>query len=231
MDIFSQEILAIIGIIALAIILLLALATAIALVSAYLIFRDKQRVERISRTFSNLFLKFLLLVLDVSYVASKKIVSSINGEDMMIDTVSVRIRNALLRKNFRKVPFEDRIVLFPQCLRNLDCETSFSSIEGAKCLKCGKCKIKDAVEKAQELGYKGTYIAPGGGFVKRIIKKTNPSAVIGIGCPYEVNAGMLQVSSKGIPVQGVMLLEDGCVETDIDLEELFEVMELESENA
>ncbi|MBU4266957.1 MAG: DUF116 domain-containing protein, partial [Candidatus Altiarchaeota archaeon] len=45
-------------------------------------------------------------------------------------------------------------------------------------------------------------------------------------CPYEINMGLLEVSNKGIPCQGVLLLNSGCVGTDIDLEEVFNVMEL-----
>jgi len=38
--------------------------------------------------------------------------------------------------------------------------------------------------------------------------------------------GLLDVSSKGIPCQGVMLLNSGCVTTDVDLNAAFEAMEL-----
>jgi len=62
--------------------------------------------------------------------------------------------------------------------------------------------------------------------VKRILKKVTPKGVIGVGCPYEVNWGMLEVSSKGIPCQGVILLNSGCVMTDVDLSIVYETMEL-----
>lgn len=193
--------------------------------AVYFIFRDKRLVGRIHSTFSHIVLDIMLFFLDLSYIPLKKIISVLGRNGNQIDIVLVEIRNMLLRNSFSNVPYKDRLVVVPQCLRNIDCKTTFNSVEGAQCLKCGKCKIIEIVEKAQELGYMGVYIAPGGGFVRRIIKKMKPKAVLGIGCAWEVNAGILEVASEGIPVQGVMLLRDGCVETDVDLEQVFEVME------
>ena len=193
--------------------------------AVYFIFRDKKLVGRIHSKFSHIVLDIILFFLDLSYVPLKKIISVLGRNSNRIDIVLIEIRNMLLRNSFSNVPFKDRVVLVPQCLRNIDCKTTFNSVEGARCLKCGKCKIIDIVKKADELGYMGVYIAPGGGFVRRIIKKMKPKAVLGIGCAWEVNAGILEIASKGIPVQGVRLLRDGCVETDVDLKQVFEVME------
>ncbi len=186
------------------------------LILAYIVFKKK-------RIF---FPHFLLFLIDSFYMPSKKIVSLFNGNEKMIDIVGVELRNILLEEKFRSIPYKDRIVLLPQCLRSLDCPIKFSSIEGAQCAKCGRCKVVKIVKRAEDLGYKGTYIAPGGGFVKRILKKIKPSGVLGIGCAYEVNWGMLEVSSKGIPCQGVIILRDGCVETDLDMDSVFERMEM-----
>jgi len=225
MEFMSQDILADIGLFSLAAIILLVLALFMGLVLAYIIFKKKGFSETL-HGMSSIVLKILLLILDSLYIPSKRIVSFFGGDDLMIDYAASEARNILLKKEFSKVPYSGRIVIAPQCLRDIDCKTSFSSETGAKCLNCGKCKIFEITKKAQELGYKGTYIAPGGGFVKRIIRKFKPSAVIGLGCPYELNMGLLEVSNKGIPCQGVLLLNSGCVGTDVDLEEVFNVMEL-----
>jgi len=226
MEFLSREILADIGMLSIVAIVLLAVALFMGLILAYLIFKKKGFTEKLYRVFSSLTLRILLLIFDSLYIPSKRIVSLLGGDDLMIDNAAAETRNILLRKEFSKVPYSDRIVILPQCLRSLECKTSFSSEEGAQCLRCGKCKIFKITEKADELGYKGSYIAPGGGFVKRIIKKFKPSGVIGLGCPYEVNMGLLEVSNRGIPCQGVILLNSGCVETDVDLDDVFRVMEL-----
>ncbi|RLI95867.1 MAG: hypothetical protein DRO92_00875 [Candidatus Altiarchaeales archaeon] len=225
MDLFSKEILSYIGIIVVIIISIILVLTVLSLILVYFIFRNKVLIEKISSIFSSITLKILLFMLDLLYIPSKKIISMLGGNDNMIDIVSIDIRNMLLKNSFSAVPFEDRIIILPQCLRSLECKTSFNSIKGAQCLKCGKCKICDIAKKAEELKYKGCYIAPGGGFVRRIINEIKPKAVLGIGCPYEVNIGMLEVSNKGIPVQGITLLKTGCVETDVELNDVFRVME------
>ena len=225
MEFLNQEILADIGLFSLAAIVLLVLALFMGLILAYIIFKKKGFSETL-HGISSMFLRILLLILDSLYIPAKRIVSFFGGDDLMIDHAASETRNLLLKKEFSKVPYSGRIVIAPQCLRHMDCKTSFSSEAGAQCLGCKKCKIFEIAKKANELGYKGTYIAPGGGFVKRIIKRFKPSGVIGIGCPYEINMGLLEVSNKGIPCQGVLLLNSGCVGTDIDLEEVFNVMEL-----
>jgi uncharacterized protein len=192
----------------------------------YMMFRNTRIIKFINNRISSSILRILLLVLDLLYMPAKKITIMVGGNDFMVDIVSTEMRNILLKNKFSEVPFSQRIIVLPQCLRGIDCPAKFSSVEGAKCMGCGKCKIREIAKKAKELGYIGTYIAPGGGFVKRIIKTTKPGAVIGVGCPYEVNLGLLEVSSKGIPVQGVTLLNSGCVTTDIDLNAVFETMEI-----
>jgi len=226
MEFLSRETLADIGILSIVVLVLLAVALFLGLILAYVIFKKKGFTERLHRTFSSLALRLLLLIFDSLYIPSKRIVSLLGGNDLMIDHAAADVRNILLRKEFSQVPYPERIVIVPQCLRSLECKTSFSSEEGAKCLRCRKCKISRIAEMADKLDYMGTYIAPGGGFVKRIIKRFRPSAVIGLGCPYEVNMGLLEVSNKGIPCQGVILINSGCVETDVELEEVFRVMEL-----
>ena len=226
MDLLSDEILKQIGIVALilaAVALVLLIGT---IILTYVMFRNTRIIKFINNRLSSLILKILLPVLDLLYMPAKKVVIMAGGNDFMIDIVSTEIRNILLKNQFSMVPYNQRIIVLPQCLRGIDCPAKFSSVEGAKCISCGKCKIKEIAARAKELGYIGTYIAPGGGFVKRIIKSTKPGAVIGVGCPYEVNLGLLEVSSKGIPVQGVTLLNSGCVTTDVDLNAVFETMEL-----
>ncbi len=226
MNIFSDELLKNIGLISVITIAALVSVLLIALLLTYLMFRNTKIIKFINNKVSSVVLKVLLDILDLMYMPAKKITITLGGNDMMTDVVGTEIRNILFKNTFSRVPYNERIIVIPQCLRSLECPAKFNSVEGAKCIECGKCKIKEISRKAKELGYIGTYIAPGGGFVKRIIKKTKPHAMIGIGCPYEVNLGLLEVSSKGIPCQGVTLLNSGCVTTDVDLNAVFETMEL-----
>jgi hypothetical protein len=226
MALFSDELLKNIGLASIITVVSVIALLILAIGLTYLMFRNTKIIKFINNRVSSIVLKVLLTILDLLYMPAKKTIIMVGGNDMMIDVVGTEIRNILFKNTFSQVPYDQRIIVIPQCLRSMDCPAKFNSVEGAKCVECGKCKIREISKKAKELGYIGTYIAPGGGFVKRIIKKTKPGAMIGIGCPYEVNLGLLEVSSKGIPCQGVTLLNNGCVTTDVDLNAVFETMEL-----
>ena len=75
------------------------------------------------------------------------------------------------------------------------------------------------------LGYT-VFIAPGGSLVKRMVKKYKPKAVIGVGCPPEINEGSALMEAYGIPVLSVPLTKDGCVNTCVDIDELLEALHL-----
>lgn len=195
--------------------ILLAVLIFIGLVLTYVVF-TRRRI---------FFPKLILFVIDSLYIPSKRIVSFFNGNEMMIDSVGVEIRNMLLKEKFSEVPYEKRLIILPQCLRSIDCPTKLSSVEGMKCLKCKKCKIWRIVKKAEELGYIGCFIIPGGGFIKRIIRKFKPQGILGIACPYELNLAMMEFSGF-IAGYGVYLSKTGCVETDVDLEAVFEAIEM-----
>ncbi|MBN2015159.1 MAG: DUF116 domain-containing protein [Candidatus Altiarchaeota archaeon] len=231
MELFSQEILANIGMAAIVLAIIFAILLSLGLVFVYISFKNRGVIRFVSSKFGSVVIKVLLFLMDSLYLPSRKIISLLGGNEKMIDIVNVEMRNMLLKKRFSEVPYGNRVVIVPQCLRSLECPAKFSSIEGAQCAKCGRCKVFEVTKKAESLGYKGVYIAPGGGFVRRIIGKIKPRAAIGIGCPVEVYWGMLELSNKGIPSQGVVLLRDGCVETDVNMEELFNVMEMRQDGS
>ncbi|MBN2251763.1 MAG: DUF116 domain-containing protein [Candidatus Altiarchaeota archaeon] len=226
MDLLNDGIFTYIGVIAVAGFAVFAVLLLLTILLTFLFFRNTNAIKQVHSRATATLLKALLWVIDILYIPSKKITAMLSGNDTMIDVVATEMRNILLKKEFMQIPYSQRVVLVPQCLRNIDCPARVNSVKGAQCVKCGKCKIKEITEKAEELGYMGTYIAPGGGFVKRIIKSVKPRAVIGLGCPEEVNMGLLLVTSKGLACQGVILLNSGCVETDVDLNTVYETMEL-----
>jgi hypothetical protein len=226
MALLTDSLLQVIGAVAVFGVVVVVLLLVATLVVAYWMFRDRRVIMFIYSKVSATLLAVLLFSLDLMYFPAKKIVAWLNGNEFMVDIVATECRNILLRKQFMAVPYNQRVVIVPQCLRGAACPARFSSVEGAKCMGCGACKIKDITAKAKELGYLGTYIAAGGGFVRRILQSVKPRAVIGLGCPLEVNMGLTEITGKGLIGQGVMLLKSGCVETDVDLGAVYETMEL-----
>lgn len=204
------------GKIFLAVLIAFVVVLAAASVLLYLVFKHKKIY----------FPLFILSVFESFHGLGKRIISFFGGNDEIVDVVLVELRNMMLKEKFSKTDYKDRVIFLPQCLRALDCPGKLNSAEGLKCIKCKKCKIYEVIERAEKLGYRGVFIVPGGGFVKRIIKTVKPKAVLGVSCAYETNSGMYEVSKFGIPSQGVLLSRAGCVTTDVELEKLFEVMEL-----
>ncbi len=134
------------------------------------------------------------------------------ADDSMVDDVGVRLRNYINTKKFLETPYEKRFIFMPQCLRSVQCPAKLTP-EGIMCIDCGRCGIGEAKKYAESLGYR-FYVVPGSSFIKRIIKKGRPGAIVGVGCSH----------SHGIPARGVPLSTSGCVATSIDWEAFYEAI-------
>lgn len=141
-----------------------------------------------------------------------------------IDLLYIELKNAMGREALRRMDNSRIFVFLPQCLRNSKtCEAKLTE-DGWECAKCGghrTCKVFLIKEKAESLGYR-VFIAPGGSMVGKIVKKYKPGAVIGIACIKEISMAFDELSLPGCAVQ---LSRDGCVDTDVDLRRVFEILE------
>ncbi len=68
------------------------------------------------------------------------------------------------------------------------------------------------------------FVVPGGSFVKKIFKEYRPEACLGVACYNELAENMQAVSF--IPVHGILLLRDGCFNTQANVEEIIQKMEM-----
>ncbi|MFZ2536255.1 DUF116 domain-containing protein [Methanothrix sp.] len=144
------------------------------------------------------------------------------ADDSMVDDVGVRLRNYINTKKFLNTPYEKRFIFIPQCLRSVQCPAKLTP-EGIMCVNCGRCGIGEAKKYAEGMGYK-LFIVPGSSFIKRIIKKYRPGAIVGVGCHMEIKEGLDLCHSHGIPARGVPLSTSGCVATSIDWEAFYEAI-------
>jgi hypothetical protein len=144
------------------------------------------------------------------------------ADDSMVDDVGVRLRNYINTKKFLETPYEKRFIFMPQCLRSVQCPAKLTP-EGIMCIDCGRCGIGEAKKYAESLGYR-FYVVPGSSFIKRIIKKGRPGAIVGVGCSMEIKEGLDLCHSHGIPARGVPLSTSGCVATSIDWEAFYEAI-------
>ncbi|MFO8110652.1 MAG: DUF116 domain-containing protein [Thermoplasmata archaeon] len=163
----------------------------------------------------------------MDFTRGSTIKSFLNRMDIdqdVYDRAYIVLKNSAFKKSFSSTPYNHRVVLLPHCLRNVNkCKAEFTD-HGYICAGCGACDIKEIKEFAEDLGYKGVFIIPGGSMVRMIMKKMKPAAVVGVACFLELAESMEQVIINNIIPQGVPLLKDGCKDTVVDKEELKRIL-------
>lgn len=142
-------------------------------------------------------------------------------EDKEFLRIMVTLQNTLNRKAFMAIPTSERAVFLPQCLRAAACPAHLHE-EGLKCRACGLCEIGVVKKRLEGLGYK-FFIVPGSSFIKRMVKRYRPKAIIGIGCLMEVKEGTEMAGQINLISMGIVTIKDGCVETAVNWEDVYEV--------
>lgn len=207
---------AVLGVIFVIIVIVLAILLLMASILVYTIVKKRKIV----------FPHTTLFLLDTLYYPLKRIFVSLNLDETVVDKIQIGIRNKISGDDFFSSNIKERIVVFPYCLRSTECKAQVSPEVGVKCLKCGKCKIGEFKELCDQNSIK-VFVAPGGSFVKRVLKKHPKSSALLVACHFELNDMMRILSAKRIPEYGILLTKTGCIETDVDMEivkeKLFEV--------
>lgn len=141
-------------------------------------------------------------------------------EDRELYTFMIKLMNSMNTAEFAKVPVTARAIFIPQCLRSSKCPAHLTP-EGLKCKNCGQCDVGEARLLLEKMGYK-VFIVPGSSFIKRMVKKYRPKAIIGVGCLAEVKEGIDMADKMGLIVMGAVTLKEGCVETIANWQEIYE---------
>jgi hypothetical protein len=137
----------------------------------------------------------------------------------------VKTKNNASREQFASTPYTERILLLPQCLRYKECPAELGEY-GYKCQECGKCNLIKIIHLAKTLGYKGTFILPGGSIAKKIFLEMKPKASIGVACSKELILGSFLCEKLGVIGLGIALLRDGCVNTLVNWRSLNDTIHL-----
>lgn len=145
-------------------------------------------------------------------------------EDREMLSFFIKLQNAMNSAEFGRVPVTERAIFMPQCLRSSQCPAHLTP-EGLKCKNCGQCSIGEARILLERLGYR-IFIVPGSSFIKRMVKKYRPKAILGVGCLAEVKEGIDMADKMGLVVMGVVTLKEGCVETVVNWADIYEVATL-----
>ncbi len=140
----------------------------------------------------------------------------------------------------KSVDKDKRVLLISHCLRSSKDCTAKMTKAGLECKDdCPtRCTVGRLRIMAQELGYKGVCIAPGGSMALKFIKNNDPEGIVAIACMKELEEGVCAVkelvetkkgdasTGNGPVIVAVPLLRDGCVDTEVDEEEAKKIIEL-----
>ncbi|MGC9353807.1 MAG: polyprenyl synthetase family protein [Mariniphaga sp.] len=148
--------------------------------------------------------------------------SGLNAE--LLDFTIVLVGNEIWRKTVMATPFHRRLLLLPQCLRNdSECQGVFDEL-GLICAGCQGCRIDSILARAEKLGYT-TLVAEGTTVAVGLVEEGAIDAVIGVSCMSVLQRSFEPVTRAAVPAIGIPLLGDGCSNTTLDYNWLFEEME------
>jgi geranylgeranyl diphosphate synthase type II len=145
------------------------------------------------------------------------------------DYIAVVVNNEAWREQLAGIPFDRRLLLMPKCLRvEAKCPAPFDEF-GLLCKKCGLCSIQDLQEEAERLGY-AVLVAEGSAIVMSIIQTGKIEAIVGVSCLSVLEKSFPHMEAAAIPGIAIPLLQDDCVDTNVDLDAVWEFIHLSSDD-
>ena len=162
---------------------------------------------------------------EIALVKLEQMAAKSGIDEKRLLALYVKTKNLAYKKVFSKIPFSERILLLPQCLRPCNCPASFKEFS-YECKNCSNCKLGEIINFAKKLGYKGVYLISGGSIVSKIFERIKPKACIGVACLKELILGGFVAEKFGIIPQCVALSKDGCVNTEVEWSTVKKVIEL-----
>ncbi len=158
-----------------------------------------------------------------------RLVASAEVDDRHKKYASVLLNNEVWRETLAAVPFDRRLLLMPQCLRDqAQCPAEVDGY-GLLCAGCGRCVIADLQAEAEKLGY-AVLVAEGTAVVTSLVKGRTIDAVVGASCLSVLEKVFPFMESGAVPGIAIPLLNDGCADTSLDVDWLREAIYLTSED-
>ena len=142
---------------------------------------------------------------------------------------AVLLNNHVWRESLAAVPYERRLLLMPKCLRVEDkCPAPFDEL-GLLCKQCGLCSIQDLQLEAERLGY-AVLVAEGSAIVMALIQTGRVDAIVGVSCLSVLERAFPYMETAAVPGVAIPLLQDDCKDTNVDLEWVWDVLHLTSDD-
>ena len=145
------------------------------------------------------------------------------------DFLLVLLSNAAWEDVVAGIPFERRLLLLPQCLRETElCRGEIDEF-GLLCARCGRCPLHELQDVAEDLGYV-VLVAEGTVVVTSLLESGKIDAVVGASCMATLERVFPFIEAGAIPGIAVPLLYDGCSKTWLDLDWLWDAIHLASKD-
>ncbi len=143
---------------------------------------------------------------------------------------AVLLNNELWMETVAAVPYDHRLLLLPQCLRDKKlCKADLDDF-GLICRQCGSCLIGSLKTEAERLGYV-VLVAEGSPVVMSLIQSGSIHAVIGLSCLEMLERVFPHMEAAAIPSIAIPLLQDGCANTSVDTDWIWEAIYLTSNDS
>ncbi len=137
--------------------------------------------------------------------------------------------------SLRGIQARDRLLLLPHCLRPSETCTAKQTRDGLLCPPgCDqKCLVAEVRAAAQARGYGAVCVASGGAMALRSVRAHQPRGIVAAACEKELALGVEGV--RGLaqeldwrmpPIAVIPLTKDGCIDTELDIEEALRVLSL-----
>jgi geranylgeranyl pyrophosphate synthase len=139
------------------------------------------------------------------------------------DFAAVVMNNEVWRETVAAIPYDKRLLLLPNCLRPADkCPAGFDDL-GLLCQQCGRCAIGELKGQAEQLGY-AVLIAEGSPVVMSLIETGQIEGIVGVSCLSVLERVFPYMEAGAVPGVAIPLLRDGCANTSVDLDWLWEAI-------
>ncbi|MDR0796275.1 MAG: polyprenyl synthetase family protein [Tannerella sp.] len=127
----------------------------------------------------------------------------------------VEMNNRIWNDTFAAIPYERRILLLPQCLKNSSVCTAEIDELGLLCRKCGHCAIAPLEDMAKKKGVL-SIVAEGFTPVFGLFESGAVDAVIGVGCLESLEKVFPLLVDHAVPGMAIALNCAGCKDTHVD---------------
>jgi geranylgeranyl pyrophosphate synthase len=141
---------------------------------------------------------------------------------------AVLLNNEVWRSSLAAVPYDRRLLLLPKCLRDERACPAKVDDFGLVCEGCGRCPIHELKTQAEGLGYV-VLVAEGIPVVMSLVESGRVEAIVGVSCLTSLERVFPYIEMAAVPGIAIPLLHDGCANTAVDLDWVWDAIRLTSD--